>query len=287
LRAASGVGKPIVAAKGGRPTSITAAVSAGPSQGWAKRIREMPQQQLFSQYPREAKIHRELIIARAPMASTWRQFRQFMTDVGACPQGEGWVLSVKDDRRRVYEPGKVAWVKAEDPAALYWTPNKNGQEADWNRLPQAAAKTSAVSAPSPRPIVVDEGQLFAADGAQHWLPPDPAKQELFKKAFRAWRAQVKPQFKKAATPAFLFLYTTVLVLRDLRNELDAEGLWNLHSARQHVRDSHPTWIKYCDHIGRAQVVLSHLPQFKDYSLFTDLDSLIDRLIRTEKRYRLG
>src|SRR5579884_3791245 len=105
LRAAAGANKPLVANKGMRAASITAAVSAGPSPGWAKRIREMPQQQLFSQYTREAKIHRELIIARAPMASSWRQFRQFMIDVGACPQGEGWVLSVKDDRRRVYEPG--------------------------------------------------------------------------------------------------------------------------------------------------------------------------------------
>lgn len=258
------------------------AVAAGPSPGWAKRIREMPQAELFAKFPREAKIHRELIIARAPMASTWRQFRQFLIDAGACPEGDNWVLSCKDDRRRVYEPRKVAWAKANDPAALYWTVNKATNEANWNRLPQVAA-----AVPTSKPVVVDEAQLFAADGAQHWLPPDKDKQELFKKAFRAWRAQVKPQFKKAATPAFLFLYTTALLLRDLRNELDAAGLWNLHSARQSVRDTNPTWIKYCEHIGRAQVVLAKLPQFADYSLFTDLDSLIDRLIRTEKRYRLG
>ena len=100
-----------------------------------------------------------------------------------------------------------------------------------------------------------------------------------------WRRQVKPNFRKAATPAFLFLYSTVSALRELRDRLAAEGLMDEHTARNDAREHHPAWSKYCELMGRAQAVMAMLPEFGSYSLFSELDKLEQRLIKTERKYR--
>ncbi len=182
---------------------------------------------------------------------------------------------------------KVEWRKAADPNAFYWRKDPGGSgQADWNRPGRVAAQPNQPAKPETQ-VAPDEAALFSAPGVDQWMPSDPAKREAFKKAFRAWRSQVKPAFRGSALPAFLFLYSTAFLLQELRNELDAAGLWNMHTARQEERDNHPAWTKYCDHLGRAQVALATLPALQDYSLFTDLDKLIERLIFSEKRFRNG
>lgn len=251
---------------------------------WLKKIKDMNQPALFSTYGREAMVHRDLIVSRAPMPSTWRSFRQFMLDVGPAPEGDGWILSLVDDSQRGYEPGKVRWAKAADPLAFYWRKEPGDLQGEWNRSPHSDDAVEPIAPVGPE---VDEETLFHGNGVEQWLPPDPDKRAAFKQAFRFWRSQVKPAHRAAAKPAFLFLYSTCLLLKDLRNELIAAGLWDAHTARQQERDRHPAWGKYCEHLMRAESALITLPEFGGYSLYSDLDKLIERLVKTEHKYRMS
>lgn len=264
--------------------SIGGALKSFAPPPWLKKIKDMNQPTLFATYGREAVVHRDLIVGRAPVPSTWRSFRQFMLDVGPAPEGDNWILSLVDDSHRGYEPGKVRWAKAADPLAFYWKKDPGGVQGEWNRSPIVEDPAEPVLQAGPE---VDEESLFIGHLVEQWLPADPEKRAAFKQAFHFWRMQVKPAHRAAAKPAFLFLYSTCLVLKDLRNQLITAGLWDAHTARQDERDRHPAWGRYCEHLMRAEAALSSLPEFNGYSLYSDLDKLIDRLMRTERKYRMA
>lgn len=264
-------------------TSVDNALKPFAPPPWLRKIKDMNQPALFATYDREAMMHRDLIVSRAPLPSTWRSFRQFMLDVGPAPEGEDWVLSLVDDSCKAYEPGKVRWAKAADPLAYYWKKDPGDIQGEWNRLPIVEDRAESLLNGGPD---VDEDALFAGHAIEQWLPPDPDKRAAFKKAFGFWRQQVKPAHRAAAKPAFLFLYSTCLLLQDLRNQLKAAGLWDAHTARQQERDRHPAWGRYCEHLMRAEAALSSLPELTGYSLYSDLDKLIERLVRTERKYRM-
>ncbi len=121
-----------------------------------------------------------------------------------------------------------------------------------------------------------------------WLPPDPVRKAGFFEAFRIWHMQVQPQFARAATPTFLFLYIALPVMKDCRDELMNLSLWNpLGQRAMNARDGHLAWKKYCEFMPRAQVAMMEIPIYATYSLLSDLDPLCERIITAEKRFREG
>lgn len=121
-----------------------------------------------------------------------------------------------------------------------------------------------------------------------WLPPDPKRKAGFFEAFRIWHMQVQPQFSRAATPTFLFLYIALPVMKQCRDELMELNLWNpLGQRAMSARDGHLAWKKYCEFMPRAQVALMEIPIYATYSLLSDLDALCDRILTAEKRFREG
>lgn len=121
-----------------------------------------------------------------------------------------------------------------------------------------------------------------------WLPPDPARKANFFEAFRIWHMQVQPQFARAATPTFLFLYIALPVMKECRDELVGLNLWNpLGQRAMNARDSHISWKKYCEFMPRAQVAMMEIPIYATYSLLSDLDALCERIVVAEKRFREG
>jgi len=120
-----------------------------------------------------------------------------------------------------------------------------------------------------------------------WLPPDPERKATFLQAFRLWHMQVQPSFSRAATPAFLFLYSALQVMRESRDALIAQDLWTpLGDRATRARDAHPAWKKYTDFMSRAQVALMEIPIYSQYSLLSDLDALHDRIVAAELRFRI-
>lgn len=121
-----------------------------------------------------------------------------------------------------------------------------------------------------------------------WLPPDPTRKASFFEAFRIWHMQVQPQFSRAATPTFLFLYIALPVMKECRDELMGLNLWNpLGQRAMNARDGHIAWKKYCEFMPRAQVAMMEIPIYATYSLLSDLDALCERIITAEKRFREG
>jgi len=121
-----------------------------------------------------------------------------------------------------------------------------------------------------------------------WLPPDPARKAGFFEAYRIWHLQVQPQFGKAATPTFLFLYIALPVMKQCRDELMDLDLWNpLGQRAMAARDNHISWKKYTEFMPRAQVALMEIPIYATYSLLSDLDALCERIVVAEKRFREG
>ncbi|WP_369827561.1 hypothetical protein [Caulobacter sp. FWC2] len=121
-----------------------------------------------------------------------------------------------------------------------------------------------------------------------WLPPDPARKAGFFEAYRIWHLQVQPQFGRAATPTFLFLYIALPVMKQCRDELMDLDLWNpLGQRATSARDAHVSWKKYTEFMPRAQVALMEIPIYATYSLLSDLDALCERIITAERRFREG
>jgi hypothetical protein len=121
-----------------------------------------------------------------------------------------------------------------------------------------------------------------------WLPPDPTRKAGFFEAFRIWHMQVQPQFSRAATPTFLFLYIALPVMKECRDELMNLSLWNpLGQRAMNARDGHIAWKKYCEFMPRAQVAMMEIPIYATYSLLSDLDALCERIITAERRFREG
>ena len=98
----------------------------------------------------------------------------------------------------------------------------------------------------------------------------------------------QPQFGRAATPTFLFLYIALPVMKQCRDELMDLDLWNpLGQRALNARDNHIAWKKYTEFMPRAQVAMMEIPIYATYSLLSDLDALCERILTAEKRFREG
>ena len=175
-----------------------------------------------------------------------------------------------------------------------WTPMGGQQVAFSDVAKRLNIPVTALSKTMPAGRSADElvkrsaaaGDLINQDAT--WLPPDPARKAGFFEAFRIWHMQVQPQFTRAATPTFLFLYIALPVMKQCRDELMDLNLWNpLGQRAMSARDAHLSWKKYCEFMPRAQVALMEIPIYATYSLLSDLDALCERIVTAEKRFREG
>lgn len=180
------------------------------------------------------------------------------------------------------------------PSFGQWTPMAGRQVAYTEVAKRLAIPVQALSKTMADGRSADE-LVKRAGSAQElinpdlqWLPPDPARKANFFEAFRIWHMQVQPQFARAATPTFLFLYIALPVMKECRDELMDLNLWNpLGQRAMNARDTHLAWKKYCEFMPRAQVAMMEIPIYATYSLLSDLDALCERIITAEKRFREG
>ena len=134
------------------------------------------------------------------------------------------------------------------------------------------------------PDAVTADSLIDLDAG--WLPTDPERRDVFLQVFRFWHAKVNRQHAAQATPAFLYLVTTLPVLIKARDDLQAERLWEPKSeASQAKREAHPAWRKYCEFLPRAQQASSEIKAYRTISLITGLDDMLKRVTAAEKMYR--
>jgi hypothetical protein len=170
---------------------------------------------------------------------------------------------------------------AADAAASDWRRNKKP-----GLLPPRAAPKPQAEAPKAPVQRTDSAQLI--DENSTWLPPDPERRDAFLRIYQAWHKQVLPQYTRAATPAFLFAFSALPVLRQCRDDLMALDLWDpLTQAGHEAKERHSAWRKYCEFLPKASAALQEIGTYSDYSIFSQLDDLIDRVVKAEQRFRQG
>jgi len=252
-------------------------------------------------YAREASIHRNMLLRRGTgLSPAWRDFRTFLTDLGPCPD-DTQVLGFVHDDDVTYAPGRARWMLAAAAAAQEVRLAEVAQRAlaenaaaDWRRspkkssiLPPRAAQKPAAPAKPAAPIN-HTSALSLINANSDWLPADPDRRDAFLRIYQAWHGQVLPQYTGAATPAFLFVFSALPVLKKCRDDLAALDLWDPLTDRGHqAKEQHPAWKKYCEFLPRAHKALAEIGTYSDYSVFTQLDDLIERVVKAEQRFREG
>lgn len=201
----------------------------------------------------------------------------------------------REQQQLLHQAAAIQRAKAPNaPNFGQWTPMAGRQVSYTEVAKRLAIPVTALSKTMAEGRSADE-LVKRAGSAQElinpdlqWLPPDPARKAGFFEAFRIWHMQVQPQFARAATPTFLFLYIALPVMKECRDELMTLNLWNpLGQRAMNARDGHIAWKKYCEFMPRAQVAMMEIPIYATYSLLSDLDALCERIIVAEKRFREG
>ena len=201
----------------------------------------------------------------------------------------------REEQKLLHEAAAMKRARAPNaPNFGQWTP-MGGQQVSYSDVAKRLAiPVGALSKTMAGGRTADDLVKRASSAAElinqeaSWLPPDPARKAGFFEAYRVWHMQVQPQFSRAATPTFLFLYIALPVMKECRDQLQALDLWNpLGQRAMNARDGHVAWKKYCEFMPRAQVAIMEIPIYATYSLLSDLDALSERILTAEKRFREG
>ncbi|MBS0411118.1 MAG: hypothetical protein JSR86_14460 [Proteobacteria bacterium] len=287
---------------------MSEALEQNVSPDWRRQVSRMEMRELMEKFRREADTHRSMMLRRGlGVASEWKAFKQFLLDVGPCPSPTHLLMPIYEHEKS-YGPGKVHWAPPGTkprPAPPRPPSASNGGFGQWATLNGETVSVSALSSTLATPLqpilrAMNEGaspdkvanEVKTADKLVNrnaiWLPADEKRRETFLMAFRAWRLAVRPEVQSHATPAFLFLYTCLPVMRDSRDELMRLDLWKpLTHSKWSAREAHVAWKRYCEMLPRAQVALSEVKAYSSFSLESELDVLCARIMEAEKRLRIG
>jgi hypothetical protein len=268
---------------------------------FAEEVKSLPMPDLMKRYAREASLHRNMMLRRGTsMSPNWRDLRKFLLDLGPCPS-ETHALGFVSDDDVTYAPGRARWMSAADVAAQEARLSEvaaravaEASAADWRRNPKKTAVLPPRAAPKPAaaaalaPPVERTDATALIDLTSPWLPPDPERRDAFLKIYQAWHGQVLPQYTRSATPAFLFAFSALPVLKSCRDTLMGLDLWDpLTEAGHSAKEQHPAWKKYCEFLPKASAALQEIGTYSDYSIFSQLDDLIERVMKAEVRFRQG
>ncbi|MBV9511643.1 MAG: hypothetical protein JO303_15325, partial [Caulobacteraceae bacterium] len=229
--------------------------------------RKCNQQALQAKYSHEVAEHRRILFSRGSgMFPAWRNFRQFLVDLGPAPSDEHLATRVSPTDLS-YSPGKVAWLHRDKQPALVdrWSlmesspPSASGQWvtvrgksvqytalANHLGVPFGAMALALRNSQSPEELVQQAsiGETLAQCDTP-WLPAE--RREAFFKGFRMWHMQVQPRFAAAATPAFLYLYSALPSMVKCRDELAQADLWERATERgKSQRSVHGAWKRFCE-----------------------------------------
>jgi hypothetical protein len=273
----------------------------------AADVRSMDQRALMIKYAHEAAEHRRILFGRGVgLCPAWRNFRQFLIDVGPAPDLEHVII--RTVAGVTYAPGKCAWVHRERQAEIarsiaeappppkpefgIWA-NLGGQQIEYGALarrlgvPLEAMTVALRNGCSPEDLVRQAGLAEEMTRAEApWLPADPKRRQAFFMAFRMWHMQVHPKFASGATPSFLYLYSALPAMKKCRDGLMALDLWNPPTeAGRQTRNAHILWRRFCEAMPRVEAARSELAIYRQYSLSNELDELCVRVDQAERRFR--
>jgi hypothetical protein len=272
--------------------------------------RKMDLRQLVAKYRHEAGEHRRILFCRGSgLDQRWRDFRQFLADMGPAPDTDHLVTRTVAGSL-TYAPGKCAWIHRDrQPAATsapaieptpvatvgIWA-NVQGKPVEYAALakrlgvPFEGMVVALRSGQTPDGLVqqasITENLVRGVPGSATWLPPEHEKREAFVAAYRMWHMQVRPKYATAATPAFLYLYSALPGMRKTRDALKALDLWDPATEQgRRERSVHDLWRRFCESMMKVDAARTGFAIYEQYSLTTELDELWTRVRYAEERFR--
>jgi hypothetical protein len=187
-------------------------MAADATQQVAADVRTLDQRALMAKYGHEAAEHRRILFGRGMgMCAQWRDFRQFLSDLGPAPDTDHIITRIVAGV--TYAPGRCAWVHRDrqpvivrDPAPIpaplvtygIWA-SVEGKSVEYGALarrlgvPMDAMAVAMRNGQSPEDLVQQAAiadELVKCD--PHWLPPEAHRRQAFFTAFRMWHMQVLP-----------------------------------------------------------------------------------------------
>jgi hypothetical protein len=293
--------KPMAAQPDGRAASPVDA-------GWARRIRSGDARALVRQFKHEAaELHRLLTYSQRDVPSSWRDFRMFLAEVGPSP-GPKFRLERVGPASGPLKAGGVEWrprtaaTTARAASTAAGTAEAGSSYSQWTMISGFPIQYADV----PRELGVSFSALSQAcrDGMSleavaasarmsntetadlSWVSTQEAHQDVFRRAFVAWRLKVQPRYQGAATPKFLYLHTLVTAMAQIRAALLAEDLWApLSDSRRSMRDGDPRWKSLNELTPKAISLLAAFDAYRGYQLPSDLHDLDVRIQMAERRFR--
>ena len=269
--------------------------------------RRMDQRALMTKYKHEAAEHRRILFGRGSgMCATWRNFRQFLADMGPAPDTDHIVTRVTAGDL-TYAPGRCAWIHkdrqpilvlapAETPTSTFghWT-SIQGEPVELGTLSRRLGVPFEAMTIALRSGQTPEELMQKAELAQSmmptdapWLPPEPERQQAFFAAYRMWHMQVHPRYAAAATPAFLYLYSALPGMKKSRDGLLELGLWDPPTEQgKRERSAHVLWRRFYEAMMRVEAARVEFAIYRQYSLTEHLDDLWGRVQTAEERFRAG
>lgn len=274
--------------------------------------RALDQKQLVAKYRHEAAEHRRILFSRGSgLDQRWRDFRQFLADMGPAPDAEHMVTRTVAGSL-TYAPGKCAWIHRDrQPALAHAAPieptqaatvgiwaNVEGKQVEYATLakrlgvPFEGMVVALRSGQTPDGLVqqagVTESLVRGVPEHASWLPPEGERRVAFVAAYRMWHMQVRPKYASAATPAFLYLYSALPGMRKTRDALIALDLWDPATEQgRRTRAGHDLWRRFCEAMMKVNSARTGFAIYEQYSLTTELDELWTRVRYAEERFRSG
>jgi hypothetical protein len=282
-------------AQGGQATrtSESGDKDRGLPPGWAEKIGASEMRALLRNYPIEAAIHRRIVFGRtARFPAVWHDFREFLLRIGPSPS---------EDHRLSFEPsGDYGPASRWRPKEECVAPKPRGAPgaepaSQWTMVSNPAPGSAAAPDPNDPDILL--ARLMAEASADSspappakedlgWISENPAVQDGFMQAYRAWFQLVGPKHAHAAIPQFLYLYTLLPEMVRSKATLEREELWDPPTERRrHLRNEHPAWKRWCELFPKAHGAVQHMPAYAQYSLSTELEGLWTRVQAAEARFR--
>jgi hypothetical protein len=276
---------------------------------WAERIRSGDRRVLLNQFRHEAgELRRILMEQPASFHPPWRDFRNFLADVGPSP-GPAYSILAARSGPGAYRPDSVSWANraarspppplapssSADAQSSYsqWTmisgaPVQYGELASRYGLSFAALSAAAVAGLAPSEAI-EQARIAEVETTDlGWFSQIPAHQQAFREAYRIWKLRVQPKYRAAATPKFLYLYTLIPAMARCKATLGEAGLWKpLTKSASERRDDSPAWKRFNELLPKATVIVSEFEIYRQYSLTEDIDELATRVQAAELRFRTG
>ena len=262
--------------------------------------------ELYQEHKHEAAEHRRILFERGSgLSPSWKDFRNFLHDLGPAPSGEHLATRLMAGDL-TYAPGRVAWIHRSfrrapvNPLARI-TPKSGESHSQWLEVqgvqieftdlakvlgvPFGAMAVALRSGMTPDQLVQQASVAETLSQAPSpWMSDE--RRDSFMVGYRMWHMQILPHFASEAAPGFLFIFGALPNMLKIRQQLIEIDLWDPPTQKgKDQRQNHDLWRRYCENMARIESARVDIAPLRQYSLATQLEEMGEHVKKLERRFR--